>query len=254
MSAALDPQIEELVHQLVDVPYFAHRMCGFRCDDNQRDIFDRSNRRTILNCSRQTGKSTTAALIALHTAFFRSGATIVITAPSKQQTREFIRKVRDFAFAAGASLRGGRLFVELKNGSRIVGVAANEDTLRGFSSVALIVIDEASRVKDDVYFALLPMLAVGNGALWILSTPKGKRGFFHTEWNDSSNIEWTKIRTTAHDCPRIPADFLEAQKRRLGERRFAQEFECAFIDTNRGFFHPEIVRKAFKESIQPLDL
>jgi hypothetical protein len=38
-----------------------------------------------------------------------------------------------------------------------------EDTIRGFSAVSMLVIDEASRVSDEMYEALRPMLAVGDG-------------------------------------------------------------------------------------------
>ena len=50
--------------------------------------------------------------------------------------------------------------------------------MRGFSAVSLLMIDEAARVDDAVYKALRPMLAVGNGDLWLMSTPLGRRGFF----------------------------------------------------------------------------
>jgi len=280
---------DELIRLASDVAYFGYRKCGFRCDAQQRNIFRRSNKRVILNCSRQTGKSTTAALIAVHTAVLQPASTIVITAPTKQQIREFIRKVRDFACVASASSRGDRFFVEFKNGSRIIGIAANEDNVRGFSAVTLLIIDEASRVKDEVYFALLPMLAVSNGAMWLLSTPKGQRGFFHAEWADATNgtidgplpaaqrdrhcdppvvqelsapipfcassseDNWVKIRVTAHDCERIEKKFLQLQKIRLGERRFAQEYECTFVDTKHNIFHPEATRNAFRDDIEPFN-
>jgi hypothetical protein len=277
-------QQDELIRLAADVAYFAYRKCAFHCDAQQRDIFRRAHRRVILNCSRQVGKSTTAALIAVHTAYFQPGSTILITACSKQQTREFIRKARTFALFSGLSKKGGALIVEFKNGSRIIGVAANEDTVRSFSAVKLLIIDEASRVKDDVYYALLPVLAVSNGGLWLLSTPKGQRGFFHAEWSDTSNgaipstqshfdpqvaalssipetqgplfaarYKWVKIRVTAHECPRIHPEFLQMQKLRLGERRFAQEYECTFVDTKRGVFHPEATRAAFRDDIKPFN-
>ena len=246
-------QTLDSLRQVVNIAYFGQRKCGFRCDAQQIDLFMRSGNRTILNCSRQTGKSTAAALKAVHSAYIRPQSTVIVTAPTRQQTREFIRKVRNFAFLCGATLRGGKLVVELKNGSRIVGIAANEDTVRGFSNVSLLIIDEASRVKDEVYYALLPMLAVSNGAIWLLSTPKGKRGFFHTEWDSPQSEQWAKFRVTAQQCPRISADFLDSQKRRMGERRFAQEFECIFIDIAHGVFHPDAVRRAFKDEIKPLD-
>ena len=67
------------------------------------------------------------------------------------------------------------------NGSRIVGLPGTEGTVRGFSAVSLMLIDEASRVDDAMYKALRPMLAVGGGDLWLMSTPCGKRGFFYDD-------------------------------------------------------------------------
>jgi hypothetical protein len=59
----------------------------------------------------------------------------------------------------------------LPNGSRIVGLPGTEATVRGFSAVSLLVIDEAARVMDAMYKGLRPMLAVGEGDLWMMSTP-----------------------------------------------------------------------------------
>ena len=259
-----DEQLDSL-RQLADLPYFGQRILGFRCDAQQRELFRRASGRTLLNSSRQTGKSTAAALKAFHTAYWRRNSTILITAPTKQQTREFLRKVRTFALLAGGGTlksrnkgSGDRYTVELANGSRIIGVAANEDSIRGFSAVTLIIIDEAARVSDEVYFALLPMLAVSRGSLWILSTPKGKRGFFYEEWASLESKEhpeenWVKIKVTGSECPRISPAFLASQKKRMGERRYAQEFDCVFIDLDRGVFDPDMVRKAIRSDIKPLE-
>ena len=249
----MDPKAADTLRQAINIAHFGLRKCGFRSDPQQQNIFMHCGKRTILNCSRQTGKSTTAALKAVHSAYIRPNSTVIVTSPTKQQTREFIRKVRNFAFFCGMTLRGDKFTVHLKNGARIIGIAANEDTVRGFSAVSLLIIDEAARVKDEVYYALLPMLAVANGSIWLLSTPKGKRGFFHTEWDSPQSEQWAKFRVTAQHCPRISADFLESQKRRMGERRFAQEFECTFIDIAHGVFHPDAVRRAFKDEMKPLD-
>ncbi len=275
-----DQQIDVL-RQVVDLPYYGRRRLGFHCDDQQLELFRRCSRRTLLNCSRQSGKSTAAAMKATHCAHWRPGVTILVTAPTKQQTREFLRKVRTFATLAGIARRGEKFCVEFSNGSRVIGVAADEDSIRGFSAVALVIVDEAARVSDEVYFALLPMLAVSNGSLWLLSTPKGKRGFFHAEWASpegeqgsalrsangpgmldadpvvrqfSRSEGWVKVRIKGADCPRISAEFLKNQKKRLGERRYAQEYECLFVDLDRGAFDPDVVRKAFRGDIKPLEI
>jgi hypothetical protein len=53
----------------------------------------------------------------------------------------------------------------------------NEATIRGFSGVAPLIVDEASRVSDELYQAIRPMLAASGGEILLLSTPFGKRGF-----------------------------------------------------------------------------
>jgi hypothetical protein len=273
------------LRQLADLPYFGQRRLGFRCDSQQVDLFRRAGKRTLLNSSRQTGKTTAAAMKAVHTACWRRNITVLITAPTKQQTREFMRKVRTFAAIAGGqrtgdhsgqgptrtttnnrnetaaasvargltSGKGDKYCIEFRNGSRIIGVAADPDSIRGFSAVALVIIDEAARVPDEVYYAILPMLAVSDGSMWLLSTPKGKRGFFHEEWASPESEGWIKIRVTAAECPRISPEFLAAQKKRMGERRFAQEFQGVFIDLDQGVFDPDMVRKAIRSDIKPLE-
>ena len=54
-----------------------------------------------------------------------------------------------------------RLSIAFPNGSRIVGLPGCEGTTRGFSAVSLLLVDEASRVKDDAYQAMRPVLAGG---------------------------------------------------------------------------------------------
>ena len=71
-----------------------------------------------------------------------------------------------------------RLSIELETGSRIVSLPGREATIRGFSGVHLLVVDEAARVADELYQAVRPMLAVSGGRIVLLGTPFGKRGFF----------------------------------------------------------------------------
>jgi len=54
-----------------------------------------------------------------------------------------------------------------------VGLPGSEATIRGFSAVALLRVDQAARVSDDLYVAIRPMLAVSGGKLWLMSTPSG---------------------------------------------------------------------------------
>src|SRR5262249_39437155 len=114
------------------------------------------------------------------------------------------------------------LRLELTNGSRVVSLPGDEKNVRCFSGVALLLIDEAARAPDALYYAVRPMLAVSQGRLVALSTPFGKRGWFHEEWQGTA--AWQRVRITAEQCPRIPRAFLEEERRSLGERWFAQEY------------------------------
>jgi hypothetical protein len=116
----------------------------------------------------------------------------------------------------------------LANGSRIISLPGDEKTIRGYSGVKLLVIDEAARVPDELYYSVRPMLAVSGGRLAALSTPFGKQGWFYKEWHNGSG--WQRVRITAEECPRIPREFLEQEKRSLGADWYAQEYGCVFID------------------------
>jgi hypothetical protein len=106
--------------------------------------------------------------------------------------------------------------MELANGSRIVSLPGDEQTIRGYSGVALLAIDEAARVPDDLYRAVRPMLAVSGGRLVCLSTPYGKRGWFFETWKGGSG--WQRARITADQCPRITPEVLAEEERAIGTR------------------------------------
>ena len=55
---------------------------GIVPDTWQRDLLDSSSRRVLLNCSRQSGKSTMSAVVALHRAIYHPGSLILCLAPS----------------------------------------------------------------------------------------------------------------------------------------------------------------------------
>jgi hypothetical protein len=146
--------------------------------------------------------------------------------------------------------RQTELTLTLDNGSRIIALPSNEAGIRGYSSVSLLITDEAARVPDDLYRAVRPMLAVGRGRLLALSTPFGKRGWFHEAWQ--SKEDWQRVRVTADQCPRIPRDFLAEERRVLGERWYRQEYLCSFEDTVGAVFASEDIRAALSGEIQPL--
>ncbi len=121
----------------------------------------------------------------------------------------------------------------------------------GDNDVSLILVDEAARVPDEMYHSVRPMLAVGNGALWLMSTPLGKRGFFWEAW-DRGKEPWTRISVPATSCPRITPEFLIGERQALGERRYAQDYLCEFTDADDQLFKDEFIQKAITKGLKPL--
>ncbi len=140
--------------------------------------------------------------------------------------------------------------LQFPNGSRLVGVPGKEETIRGFSAVGLLLIDEAARVSDELYNSVTPMLAVGGGHLWLMSTPHGKRGFFYEAWSRGRN--WTRISVKATDCPRIDKEFLDEQRLEMGERRFRQDYLCEFEESEGQIFSDALIERALTDRIKPL--
>jgi hypothetical protein len=243
----------ELLNDLacaLDPVLFFRRCLGFDPDPLQTALVRQAGPRVLLNCCRQWGKSTLAAALALHRAWHRPGSLVLVVSPAARQSREFLRKAR--ALSPPARTDGDNaISLAFPNGSRLVGLPGREATVRGFSAVSLMLIDEAARVSDELYRAVRPMLAVGQGDLWMMSTPFGRRGFFYEEWAEGSN-EWVRFSVPATACPRIPAAFLDEERRALGDRWFRQEYLCEFLETRDSLFPYDLVSSALSPGVLPL--
>jgi len=241
------------IAEALDPVAFAERL-GINPDAWQAEILRSNAKRIIINCGRQTGKSTVAAILGLHTAIYRPGALVLLLSPSLRQSSELFRKVADFYRKLGHEgpepEAWSALRLELSNSSRIVSLPGKEQTIRGFSGVNLLIVDEAARVADELYFAVRPMLAVSDGRLVLLSTPFGKSGFFYETWTQGGP-EWLKIKVTAEECPRISKAFLDEEKRSLHPWIYAQEYEADFEDAQTALIRAEALERAVSVEVEP---
>src|SRR5260370_31074055 len=182
---------EDKSQEIPDIVEVKRQRLGFDPNPLQESVL-RGGRRGIVKCTRQWGKSMVAAAKAVHRAFCQPDSLILVLTPSARQSGEFVRKAEEFVSRLGIKVRGdggNQISIAFPNRSRIVGLPHNEATARGFSKVSLMLIDEAARVGDELYRAMRPALAVGNGDLWLMSTPNGKRGFYWAEWSQGGE-QW----------------------------------------------------------------
>jgi hypothetical protein len=250
---------EALTHALVDPPAVPDPVALFEeaigpADPWQRDALRSRATRVLMNCCRQSGKSSVAAVVAVHAALHTPGSLTVLVSPTWRQSAELARRAIHVYRSLGRPVPAdseNKLSLELSNGSRILSLPGRSDaTIRGYSGVALLIADEASRIPDELIAACRPMLAVSGGRLLGLSTPWGQRGWWHHEWAEGEG--WERYEVPAERCPRISTEFLAQERRSLGEMFYASEYECRFVDTLDQVFSSEHIRAALDHTVMPL--
>ena len=246
-----------LCHDLkmaLDPVIWVKERLGFSLDPWQTEVLRSNSKRILLNCSRQSGKSTVTAIMALHTGLYRPGSLILCLSPTLRQSGELFHNVSQFygVDPAVPSKSESALKLELENGSRIISLPGKEQNVRGYAGVSLLIVDEAARVPDDLYYAVRPMLAVSSGRLIALSTPFGKRGWFFKEFTEGDG--WQKVNITADQCLRISREFLEEERRSMPDAWFRSEYMCEFTESIDSVFTYDQVQAMISTEVEPLEL
>jgi hypothetical protein len=242
---------KDLIHAL-DPVKFAQSL-GFDPDPWQTDVLRWEGRQLILNCHRQAGKSTVSALLAVHTAIYQPNSLTLLVSPTQRQSSELFRKCTEWLNRLEhrpEMPEDNKLSCGLANGSRIISLPSTEANVRGYSGPSLIIEDEASRVSDSLYIAIRPMLAVSGGRLILMSTPFGKVGHFWNTWD--KGIGWDRVMVPATESARITPEFLEEERRALGEYFYNQEYLCVFQDRLDQPFSSEYIMRMLATEVKPL--
>ena len=176
--------------------------------------------------ARQVGKTTVAACAMAHTAIFEPGSLSVVACPAQRQSAEPIRKVKEMVLKAGATLiTDNKYGIELANGSRVLALPSSEESIRGLTVDGWIVADEAAFLNDEVIAALRPMRAQRPEARFVmLSTANTRTDPFWSAW-EGGDLSCIRIQVTVDvDCTLYSQDYLDQERRALGEDRYKREF------------------------------
>ena len=242
---------------MLDPAIWAKEVLGLNPDPWQADLLRSRSPRIILNCSRQSGKSTICAALGLHESISRRPSFGMAIAPSQDQSGELMMKFDEFRGAVELSSdyldTDTKLAVKFANGNRFIARPGSAKTSRGKSAVTLLLEDEASWVDDLLKQSVSPMLAVSGGRYIMMSTPFGKRGHFFETWMNAKN--WEKYEVTADMCPRITKDHLQQELDDGMTRNFwLQEYYFQFMDTDYQIFSYDVVQSAFDDpQVKPLE-
>ncbi len=217
----------------------------------------------IILCSgRQVGKSTIIAARDAERACKSPNESILIISATERQSEELFIKVLTYIqdnykhLMKTGKERPTKHIIRLKNGSIIrclpTGLAGTG--IRGFT-ITKLTADEAAFIPDDVWSAVTPMLLTTAGNMDLLSTPKGRQGYFYECFKNEDNhfnvfhvnseevITKREICASWTEAQREGAfKHLEKEKRRMSKLEFAQEYLGEFVDKLQQLY-PDILIK-----------
>jgi len=205
----------------------------------QRWVSDESRFKIWLK-SRQIGGSLGSAFEAVASCLDKPNTDWVVLSAGQRQSEEWMLKGNRVARMVSDALALDKpdcrtSEVRFTNGSRILALPANPDTVRGYS--ANLVLDEFAfhERPDRIYEAIYPAISNplrGELKLRIISTPAGRNSKFFEIWNKSEELNFVRHKTTIHSAIEegLPMD-VEALKLGLDDpEAWEQEYECEFVD------------------------
>jgi len=221
---------------------------------------------SILMWSRQTGKSFAVALFAVLRALEKKNHLVAIISPTERQSKELMEKVKrhlDFLKALGQKIGKVEFFEDTKtnvlevkfpNKSRIIGLPANPDGVRGLTGD--VILEEAAFFKDGykVYQAIFPSITRNpDFKLIVISTPKTKSDIFGHLWRMSEgNPLWFRQKLTIYDAVEkgLKINIEELRKGVPTEDIWRQEYLCEFMEEDEVLLSYELIHSCTLEGIE----
>lgn len=214
----------------------------------QRDLFRAYELRQndawfVVKAKRQCGKSVAMEGLLIAASLGLGNSFSLFVAPVIQQARKVFLDVQRIGHAVIKSANASVLEIVFVNGSVIkFGSSQQADSLRGFTikGSGVLIIDEAAYCSDDVFYQILvPTTNVFHSDIFIVSTPKFKRGFFHDLYLKGQegggkifSYDWNYYDTSKY----LPAETLELYRQQMPRLAFQSEFLAEFIDGDGAVF------------------
>lgn len=216
----------------------------FNPHSGQQDVSEAclKHRYVVVRAGRRFGKSSLALNIVLREALQNPGRYWIIAPEYKQAKSIYWRDlVTDFIPQALIVKKNDnelileiRTFHEGKTSIIEFKGSDNENSLRG-AGLKGVVLDEYAFQKDYVWDKIIsPMLVQTNGWALFITTPNGVANHFKKFWDDAVAMEaennplWKTFHFTSYDNPLIKKENLDAERARLTEEFFEQEYMAEF--------------------------
>lgn len=254
LKCAMDP-----IYFIKHYVYIAHPTQGkvlFELFDFQEDMIRTYNnhRQVVAMCSRQLGKSTTAAAYMIWFSIFQENVSVLIAANVFKAATENMDRIRFVYEHLPDWLRPGVVTYNVQkivfdNGSKIESTTTTPTSGRG-KSISLLFLDELAFVKtkiqEEFWSAIGPTLSTG-GKCIVCSTPSSDEDTFAQIWFAANNImdeygneradgvgsnDFKAFKALWHQHPDRDEAWAQKERAKFGYEKFAREYDLKFISAD----------------------
>jgi len=207
----------------------------------QRAAYESDARFRVIAAGRRSGKTTLAAVETVERAFSSPDWAGAWVTPGHSITETGFRTIDDAV--AGEWIADRKQSPpyrhEFRRGGRLdyLTTSGNPNVSEGYDWV---VIDEAAKDVPERSWTqeLRPTLSARNGAAMFISTPDGK-GWFHDWFQRGQSADHPAVdsfRWSTYDAAHIPDSEVDAARKEMPDRVWAQEYRAEFRDDTGGVF------------------
>ncbi len=251
-----------------DIVTFAKEALQIDLFGHQKDICQSEKRVNILIAGRGAGKSVAARVKAIHHACCFENHTVLIVSSGQRMSSDFGEKLLQLIRESPAHQLTSSVSQEkvcFRNGSSIVFLPANPDTIRGYHPITAkgrkgmtVILDEAcfmengDDIRKAVEYALITTPA-GAGRLYIVSSPSSTGSWVYdyvkTSKQDKTNVKVVQCGSAAN--PHIPLEEIERLRNTKNELEFRAEVLGEWVDGAYSLFGG-LIEDSLIESSSPL--
>ena len=198
-------------------------------------------------CGRQVGKTTLAAIKALHFAISKSKVLVVIVSAGLRQSIILFGKIANLTETSIPArllldYRTGTK-VRFTNGSEIVALPCGRDgyTLRGYTC-DMVILDECNFIPRAVIESVVRPMTITkpNSKLIMTSTPWVRDHPFY-EAMSKPELGFKTYNWPSSLSPLITPEKLEQERRTIGDYDFNREYNAAFVDDEFNYLPSNLV-------------
>lgn len=255
-------KLREIKKCAIDPIYFIRNYVYINTKDNGMQLFDLYDfqeaalkrflkyRFNINKWSRQVGKSTVVRGFILWWGIFHKDQLIAMIGNKLSLAKEQMQQLRDSYSRLPVWLQPGvklwnKTSIQFSNNSRIIVSSSSPDNIRGFA-INLLYLDEFAFLRPNLatefIASVMPSISSGKTTRCIITSTPNSMNHFYDMWQTSldepqaeaelqkgNNNLYVRSVVTWDQVPDRTEEWANAEKLKIGDQRFRQEYECEFV-------------------------